>query len=43
MVLDALNERARKFYLRYGFAELVDDPFHLFLPLETILELKLTG
>jgi GNAT superfamily N-acetyltransferase len=42
VVLDALNERARKFYLRYGFEELVDDPLHLFLPIETILKLGLT-
>ncbi len=38
VVLDALNERANKFYSRYGFLPLLDDPFHLFLPLETILE-----
>ncbi|MEO6725170.1 MAG: GNAT family N-acetyltransferase, partial [Blastocatellia bacterium] len=43
VVLDALNERARKFYLRYGFMELVDDSFHLFIPIETILKLGLTG
>ena len=42
VVLDALNERTRKFYLRYGFTELVDDPFHLFIPIETILKLGLT-
>ncbi|MBL8205076.1 MAG: GNAT family N-acetyltransferase [Blastocatellia bacterium] len=41
VVLDALNERARKFYLQYGFEELVDDPLHLFLPIETILKLGL--
>lgn len=35
-VLDALNERAKKFYSGYGFLQLLDDPLHLFLPLETI-------
>ena len=42
VVLDALNERAKKFYLSYGFAELIDDPFHLFIAIETILNLGLT-
>lgn len=41
VVLDALNERAKKFYSRYGFQPLIDHPFHLFLSLETIFELDL--
>lgn len=31
----ALNERARAFYLKYGFEPLLDDELHLFLPIET--------
>lgn len=43
VVLDALTERAKSFYLSYGFKELLDDPLHLYLPIGTILELGLTG
>lgn len=32
----ALHERARSFYLKYGFASLQDDPSHLYLPLKTL-------
>lgn len=42
VVLDALTETAKNFYLRYGFKELLDDPFHLYLPIGTIIELGLT-
>lgn len=42
VVLDALTERAKSFYLSYGFKELLDDPLHLYLPIGTILELGLT-
>lgn len=42
VVLDALTDRAKSFYLRYGFRELIDDPLHLYLPVGTILELGLT-
>jgi GNAT superfamily N-acetyltransferase len=42
VVLDAINDRAKSFYLRYGFRELLDDPLHLYLPVETILALGLT-
>lgn len=31
----ALNDRARSFYLKYGFAPLLDDQSHLFVPIET--------
>lgn len=31
----ALNDRARSFYLKYGFTPLLDDQLHLFLPIET--------
>ena len=43
VVLDALNERAKKFYLGYGFKELLDDPFHLYLPIETIIQSGMTS
>ena len=32
----ALSEKARSFYLRYGFKELRDDRLHLYLSMETI-------
>ena len=38
VVLDALNDRAKIFYLSYGFQELLDDPLHLYLPVETIIQ-----
>ena len=34
--LFALNENAKKFYLKYGFIELKDDKNHLYLPIETL-------
>jgi len=39
VVVDALNEQARTFYLRYGFKELADDHFHLYLPMKVISKL----
>ncbi|MGI9056565.1 MAG: GNAT family N-acetyltransferase [Pyrinomonadaceae bacterium] len=36
----ALNESARKFYLKYGFTELLDDTLHLYLPVKTIQKLN---
>lgn len=38
LVLDALDEEARAWYLRlgFGFLPLLDDPHHLYLPVETI-------
>ena len=35
----ALDEIARRFYLKYGFAPLVDDHFHLYLPMKAITRL----
>jgi ribosomal protein S18 acetylase RimI-like enzyme len=34
--LFALHEKARSFYLKYGFVEMLDEPLHLFLPMETV-------
>ncbi len=39
--VDALNARATQFYHKYGFMSLVDDPLHLFLPMNLIRQLKL--
>ncbi|CAN5727680.1 GNAT family N-acetyltransferase [soil metagenome] len=36
----ALNESAGKFYLKYGFTELLDDTLHLYLPVKTIQKLN---
>jgi len=37
----AINDAARKFYGKYGFQSLQDDPQHLFLPMSVIRKLKL--
>ncbi len=34
--VEALHERAARFYARYGFIPFSDSPLHLFLPIETI-------
>lgn len=39
--VDALDPRARSFYLKYGFASLLDDPNHLYLPMHVIRKLRL--
>ena len=36
VIVDAKSERAKQFYVHYGFIELVNDPMTLFLPLETV-------
>lgn len=42
--LIALNDRAKGFYLKYGFVAMLDSPMHLFLPIETARALaKLSG
>ena len=37
--VDALNERARSFYLRYGFESLQDDQLHLLMSIKTVRRL----
>ena len=37
----AIDEDARRFYLKYGFVSLSDDKFHLFLPMQVIRKLNL--
>ena len=39
VVLDAIDEGAKRFYEQYGFLELADDPLHLFLPMDTVRQL----
>lgn len=39
--VDAIDENARAFYTKHGFVQLVDDPNHLFLPMQVIRKLKL--
>ncbi|NJM54491.1 MAG: GNAT family N-acetyltransferase [Blastocatellia bacterium] len=34
--LYALTDKAKRFYLKYGFLELKDDEKHLYLPIETL-------
>lgn len=37
----ALNASAKSFYLKYGFSELYDDPYHLYIPMKTVRHLRL--
>lgn len=39
--VDAIDDGARQFYLKYGFVPLRDDPRHLFLPVHVIQQLDL--
>lgn len=39
--VDAIDDAARSFYLKFGFRPLLDDPRHLFLPMHEIRKLKL--
>jgi GNAT superfamily N-acetyltransferase len=39
--VDAIDDTARDFYLKFGFTELLDDPRHLFLPMAAIRKLGL--
>jgi GNAT superfamily N-acetyltransferase len=41
IVVDALDQQARNFYLKYGFHQLLDDPLHLYLPMRVVKQLKL--
>jgi GNAT superfamily N-acetyltransferase len=36
VIVDAIDEKARDFYQKYGFIPLQEEPLTLFLPLETI-------
>lgn len=39
--VDAIDENARQFYLKFGFVPLLDDPRHLFLPMAVVRALDL--
>lgn len=39
--VDAIDDKARAFYTKYGFVQLADDPDHLFLPMQVIRKLAL--
>ena len=39
--VDAIDDTARSFYLKFGFRSLLDDPRHLFLPMHEIRKLRL--
>ena len=39
--VDALHEEAARFYARYGFVPLLDNPLHLYLPMKTVAALEL--
>lgn len=39
--VDAIDENAQRFYQRYGFLSLLDDPRHLYLPMSVVRGLKL--
>ena len=39
--VDAIDDAARLFYLRFGFVPLLDDPNHLFLSVSVIRTLNL--
>ena len=41
VVVDALDESAKRFYRKYGFNELTDDHQHLYLPMKAIDRLNL--
>jgi len=37
----AIDERAKQFYVKYGFTPLLDDQHHLYIPLKTLRKLGL--
>jgi GNAT superfamily N-acetyltransferase len=37
----AIDDEAKRFYLKYGFVPLADDPFHLYLSMKAIRQLGL--
>jgi GNAT superfamily N-acetyltransferase len=41
VVVDAIDEDARGFYLKHGFEPLLDDPLHLFIPMKVVRQLAL--
>ena len=43
MEVYALDDEAMRFYLKFGFTELADDKFHLYLPIKMIQQILLTN
>lgn len=41
VVVDAFDDSAKSFYVKYGFSELTDDHLHLYLPMKAIERLGL--
>ncbi len=41
VTVDALDDRASQFYLKFGFEPLLDNRLHLFMPMSTIRKLNL--
>lgn len=41
MEVDAIDDDAKKFYVKFGFRPLRDDPRHLYMPMHEIRKLKL--
>jgi GNAT superfamily N-acetyltransferase len=41
--VDAIDDAARRFYLKFRFVPLIDDPFHLYLPMSVIRQLGLVS
>jgi GNAT superfamily N-acetyltransferase len=39
--VDAIDDAARNFYIKFGFTPLLDDPNHLFLPMRLVRALEL--
>jgi len=39
MLVDAKDDRSKRFYQKYGFLELPDRPLNLFLPIDRVREL----
>jgi hypothetical protein len=39
LFVDAKDEKAKNYYLRYGFVSLQDNPLEMFLPLSTVRDL----
>jgi GNAT superfamily N-acetyltransferase len=41
VAVDAIDDEAKAFYLKFGFRSLLDDPRHLMMPMHEIRKLKL--
>lgn len=41
--VDAIDRKAKRFYEKYGFVPLKDDPHHLYLPMTVVRKLKFSA